>query len=270
MDQQEPHFLEIGQGENGIGQGPRPIAYRFDAGASKTAPAVVWLSGFLSDMASTKVLYLSDWASLHGYAMLRFDYSGHGLSGGNIEKASVGDWLEEARTMLELVGERPVVLVGSSLGGWISLLLARALAESGDSRLQGLVLIAPAWDMTEKLMWEKMGERSRNAVLTEGVFYAPSNYDDPYPITKILIEEGRNHLLASGGIAVNAPVRILQGMRDEDVPWEHARALVDLLATDDVELTLVKTGDHRLSKPEDLERLSRTIQVLIDGTSAPV
>ncbi|HML91439.1 alpha/beta fold hydrolase [Methyloceanibacter sp.] len=247
---------------------PRRIAYRFDTGASGTAPAVVWLSGFLSDMGSTKVQYLSDWAARQGYAMLRFDYSGHGLSGGDIEKASVGDWLEEARTMLEHVGERPVVLVGSSLGGWISLLLARAMARSGYSRLQGLVLIAPAWDMTEKLMWEKMGEKSRNAVLTEGVFYAPSNYDDPYPITKILIEEGRNHLLASGGIEVNAPVRILQGMRDEDVPWEHARALVDLLATDDVDLTLVKTGDHRLSKPEDLERLSRTIQALIDGTSA--
>ncbi len=250
MDQQEPHFLEIGQGENGIGQGPRPIAYRFDAGASKTAPAVVWLSGFLSDMASTKVLYLSDWAAHQGYAMLRFDYSGHGLSGGDIEKASVGDWLEEARTMLELVGERPVVLVGSSLGGWISLLLARALAESGDSRLQGLVLIAPAWDMTEKLMWEKMGERSRNAAPHRGRVLRPVQLRRSLSDHQDLIEEGRNHLLASGGIAVNAPVRILQGMRDEDVPWEHARALVDL-ATDDVELTLVKTGDHR-SKPEDL------------------
>lgn len=247
----------------------RRIAYRFDTGASDTAPAVVWLSGFLSDMASTKVLYLSEWAARQGYAMLRFDYSGHGLSGGDIEKASVGDWLEEARTMLKLVGGRPVVLVGSSLGGWISLLLARAMAKIGDSRLQGLVLIAPAWDMTETLMWEKMGEKSRDAVLTEGVFYAPSNYDDPYPITKILIEEGRNHLLASGHIDVNAPVRILQGMRDEDVPWEHALALVDLLATNDVELTLVKTGDHRLSTPADLERLARTIQGLIGAAPAP-
>ena len=263
MDQQEPHFLEIGQGVR------RRIAYRFDAGTSEESPAIVWLSGFLSDMASTKVAYLSNWAAANGYAMLRFDYSGHGLSGGDIEQASVGDWLEEARTMLTLVGQRPIVLVGSSLGGWISLLLARALARSGDTPLKGLVLIAPAWDMTEKLMWEKMSEDARNAVLSRGVFYAPSDYDDPYPITKILIEEGRNHLLADGEIAVNAPVRILQGMRDEDVPWEHARALVDLLATDDVDLTLVKAAGHRLSEPADLERLSRTIAALIGPLAPP-
>jgi len=265
MDQQEPHFLEIGQGDR-----RRRIAYRFDAGASEASPAIVWLSGFLSDMASTKVVYLSDWASANGYAMLRFDYSGHGLSGGDIEQASVGDWLEEAQTMLTLAGQRPIVLVGSSLGGWISLLLARELAQGDNSQLEGLVLIAPAWDMTEKLMWEKMSEKARNAVLTEGVFYAPSDYDDPYPLTKILIEEGRNHLLVDGNIPVNAPVRILQGMSDNDVPWEHSRALVDLLATDDVELTLVKSAGHRLSEPADLERLARTIAALIDPTPPPV
>ena len=265
MDQQEPHFLEIGQGDR-----RRRIAYRFDPGAADASPAIVWLSGFLSDMASTKVVYLSDWAAANGYAMLRFDYSGHGLSGGDIERASVSNWLEEARGMMELAGGRPIVLVGSSLGGWISLLLARAMARNGDARLKGLVLIAPAWDMTEKLMWEKMSETSRNAVLTEGVFYAPSNYDDPYPITKILIEDGRNHLLAEGGIPVKAPVRILQGMRDEDVPWEHSRALVDLLATDDVDLTLVKSAGHRLSEPADLARLSRTIEALIGPASPPV
>ena len=264
MDQQEPHFLEIGQGVR-----RRRIAYRFDAGASEESPAIVWLSGFLSDMASTKVGYLSDWAAANGCAMLRFDYSGHGLTGGDIEQASVGDWLEEAQTMLTLVGQRPIVLVGSSLGGWISLLLARALAQCGDARLKGLVLIAPAWDMTEKLMWEKMSADARNAVLSEGVFYAPSDYDDPYPITKILIEEGRKHLLADGEIAVNAPVRILQGMRDEDVPWEHTRALVDLVTTDDVDLTLVKTAGHRLSEPADLGRLSRTIAALLDPISPP-
>jgi pimeloyl-ACP methyl ester carboxylesterase len=263
MDQQEPHFMEIGQGVHG-----RRIAYRFDAGASDDVPVIVWLSGFLSDMASTKVVFLSEWAAQKGYAMLRFDYSGHGVSGGDIEKASTGAWLEEAQAMMALVGARPVILVGSSLGGWISLLLARQLAETGDARLKGLVLIAPAWDMTEKLMWEKMSEGSRSTVMTEGVYYAPSNYDDPYPITKILIEEGRNHLLADGDVPVNAPVRILQGMRDEDVPWEHSAALVDLLATDDVELTLVKSAGHRLSEPEDLQRLARTIEALIDAALA--
>jgi pimeloyl-ACP methyl ester carboxylesterase len=259
MDTQEPQILEIGHGPK-----RRRIAYHFDVGSDAASPAVVWLSGFLSDMTSTKVGALADWAYVRGYAMLRFDYSGHGVSGGNILEASVGDWLEEATAMLALAGERRLVLVGSSLGGWIALLLARVLAKAGDTRLGGLVLIAPAWDMTEKLMWEKMSEKTRAKVETEGVYYAPSDYDDPYPLTKILIEEGRNHLLAEGGIEVGVPVRILQGLRDEDVPWQHALALVDLLAGDDVELTLVKDGDHRLSNPEDLRRLERTVGALID------
>jgi len=262
MDHQEPQFLELGQGRKS-----RRIAYRFDEGSDETSPAVVWLSGFMSDMTSTKVGALSDWAYVQGYAMLRFDYSGHGVSEGSLLQATVGDWLEEAAAMLALVGERRLILVGSSLGGWIALLLARALAKAGDRRLAGLVLIAPAWDMTEKLMWEKMSAKTRAKVETEGVYYAPSNYDDPYPLTKILIEEGRNHLLAEGGIEVAAPVRILQGMRDEDVPWQHALALMELLKGDDVELTLVKDGDHRLSGPEDLRRLEHTVGALIDRPS---
>jgi pimeloyl-ACP methyl ester carboxylesterase len=263
MNTQEPQFLELGQGQK-----RRRIAYRFDKGSDETSPAVVWLSGFMSDMASTKVGALSDWAYVQGYAMLRFDYSGHGVSEGDLLQASVGDWLEEATAMLALAGERRLILVGSSLGGWIALLLARALAKAGDTRLGGLVLIAPAWDMTEKLMWEKMSAKTRAKIETDGVFYAPSDYVDPYPLTKILIEEGRNHLLAEGGIDVAAPVRILQGMRDEDVPWPHALALVDLLKCDDVELTLVKDGDHRLSGPEDLRRLERCVGALIDRPPA--
>lgn len=276
MDQQEPHFLEISQkigheAEPQEPRAPRRIAYRFDAGPSETSPVIFWLSGFLSDMTSTKLGFLSEWAAQEGYGLLRFDYSGHGCSSGDIEAASVGDWLAEAEAMLGLIGARPFVLVGSSLGGWIALLLAQRLTKQASAtRLKGLVLIAPAWDMTEKLMWEKMPEEARNAVLTEGIYYAPSNYDEPYPISKILIEEGRNHLLGKGGIAVDAPVRILQGMRDEDVPWRHARALVELLATDNVELTLIKTGDHRLSSPEDLERLARTIGILISPDLPPV
>jgi len=258
MNQQEPQFLELGQGPK-----RRRVAYRFDEGQDDSDTAVVWLSGFLSDMTSTKVQFLSDWAQTFGHAILRFDYSGHGLSEGDLLTATVGDWLEEARALLACVGERRVVLVGSSLGAWIALLLARALPR--DARLTGLVLIAPAWDMTEALMWEKMSERTRAKVETEGVFYAPSNYEDPYPITKILVEEGRNHLLGEGDIAIDAPLRILQGMRDEDVPWQHACALVDLLAGNDVELTLVKDGDHRLSGPKDLQRLSRTIEALIES-----
>jgi esterase/lipase len=258
MDHQEPQFLELGQGPK-----RRRIAYRFDEGSDAASSAVVWLSGFMSDMASTKVGALTDWAHVRGYAMLRFDYSGHGVSDGSLLQTCVGDWLEEATAMLALAGDRRLVLVGSSLGGWIALLLARALKAAGDARLGGLVLIAPAWDMTEKLMWEKMSEKTKRIVETEGVFYAPSDYDAPYPLTKILIEEGRNHLLAEVDVEVGVPVRILQGMRDEDVAWQHALALVDLLAGDDVELTLVKDGDHRLSGPEDLRRLERTVGALI-------
>lgn len=264
MDHQEPQFLELGQGPK-----RRRIAYRFDEGSDEASPAVVWLSGFMSDMANTKVGALTDWAHVQGYAMLRFDYSGHGLSEGSLLQASVGDWLEEATAMLAIAGDRRLVLVGSSLGGWIALLLARALNKAGDACLGGLVLIAPAWDMTEKLMWEKMSEKTRGVVETEGVYYAPSDYDEPYPLTKILIEEGRNHLLAEGDVEVGVPVRILQGMRDEDVPWPHVLALVDLLKGDDVELTLVKDGDHRLSGPEDLRRMERTVGALIERAMSP-
>jgi pimeloyl-ACP methyl ester carboxylesterase len=262
--QHEPQFIEIGQGQK-----RRRIAYRFDEGRSGSSAAIFWLSGFLSDMASTKVSALSGWAKRQGHAMLCFDYSGHGVSGGDILQGSIGDWLEEATAMLQMLAGRRTILVGSSMGGWIALLLGRALAKSGDPRLGGLVLIAPAWDMTEKLMWEKMSEKTRAIVETDGVFYAPSNYDDPYPLTKILIDEGRNHLLAAGGIEVGVPVRILQGMRDEDVPWPHALALVELLSDDDVELTLVKGGDHRLSGSEDLQRLTRTVGALIETIASP-
>lgn len=259
MIRQKPQFLEFGQGPK-----RRRLAYSWsDSGAGGSGVAILWLSGFLSDMTGTKAVAVSDWAAAHGHAALRFDYSGHGQSEGSLLEASVGDWLKETTAMFDLIGDKRVIVVGSSLGGWIALLLARALAKVGDPRLAGLVLIAPAWDMTEKLMWEKMSEKTRAKVETEGVYYAPSNYDDPYPITKILIEDGRNHLVA-GGVDVRAPVRILQGMGDPDVPWRHALALVDLLSCDDVELTLIKDADHRLSRPEDIRRLKETVSALVD------
>jgi pimeloyl-ACP methyl ester carboxylesterase len=261
MDEKEPQFLEVGEGAK-----RRRIAFRHDDGS--TGVALLWLSGFLSDMESTKATTLADWARANGHAMLRFDYTGHGLSPGNLLEASIGAWLEEASVMLGLLKRRRVILVGSSMGGWIALLLAQALAGRGDRRLVGLVLIAPAWDMTETLMWEKMSNRTRAKVETEGVYYAPSNYDDPYPITKVLIEEGRHHLVGAGGIEVGAPVRILQGMRDVDVPWQHALQLVDLIADDDVEMTLVKTGDHRLSQPDDLRRLEATVGILAETATS--
>lgn len=267
MDEQEPQFLEVDQGPDDQGPKRRRIAYRWaDSPRDGSDVAILWLPGFLSDMASTKALALGEWARGQGHAMLRFDYSGHGVSSGDILEASIGHWLEEATAMLGLLKGRRVILIGSSMGGWIALLMARAWkrasAKAGDPSLAGLVLIAPAWDMTEKLMWEKMSPETRAQVETEGVYFAPSDYGDPYPLTKILIEEGRNHLLAEGDVAVAAPVRILQGMEDPQVPWRHALALVDLLACDDVTLTLVKGGDHSLSEPDDLRRLERTVAAL--------
>lgn len=256
MDEAEPQFLEV--------EGRR-IAYRFDEGEPGKAK-LIWLPGFLSDMTSTKALAVTAWARAHGHPMLRFDYSGHGLSGGNFLELGIGDWLGEAIAMFEHIGGGKRIVIGSSMGGWIALLLARRLAEQGRSgELAGLVLIAPAWDMTEILMWRKFSERRRREVETEGMTYVPSDYGNPYPITKRLIAEGRSHLIENRGFDPGCPVRILQGFRDPDVPWQHALALLDLLTGDDVEFTLIKKGDHRLSEPQDLRRLTVTIASLTES-----
>jgi alpha-beta hydrolase superfamily lysophospholipase len=240
---------------------PRRIAYRWREGER---PALLWLSGFLSDMASTKATAVAEWAAAQGVATMRFDYSGHGLSGGDLLHATIGDWLEESIAMWELMGEGPRIVIGSSMGGWIALLLARHLVCTGSGELAGMVLIAPAFDMTEALMWRELPQAAKDEIARNGVTYLPSAYAEPYPITKALIEEGRSHLLKDKLFDPGCPVRILQGMRDPDVPWRHALALVDLLAGADVELTLIKNGDHRLSEPQDLQRLIATIASL-DG-----
>ena len=216
-------------------------------------------------MASTKALALAEWARGQGLPMLRFDYSGHGRSDGDLLKASIGDWLEEASTMFgRIAAKRHVIVIGSSMGGWVALLLARKLAqEDALKRLAGLVLIAPAWDMTERLMWHQMTAEIKATIKRDGVYYEPSLYGDPYPITKHLIEEGRQHLIGVDTLYLDLPVRILQGMCDPDVPWGHALDLVDLLCCDDVELTLIKDGDHRQSRPEDLRRLEATVAALV-------
>jgi len=256
MGADEPQFLEIGEGRK-----RRRIAYRL--ADARGIPALMWLPGFLSDMASTKATTLAEWARNAGLPMLRFDYSGHGLSGGDLLQASIGDWLEEAAAALGLIAKRRAILIGSSMGGWIALLLARQLAQEGVlERLAGLVLIAPAWDMTERLMWHHMTAEIKATIERDGAYYEPSLYGDPYPITKHLIEEGRQHLLGVGTLDLDLPVRILQGMCDPDVPWGHALDLIDLLCCDDVELTLIKDGDHRQSREQDLRRLESTIAAL--------
>jgi len=262
MGAEEPQFLEVGGG------GRRRIAYRLADAARGGAPVLLWLPGFLSDMASTKALALAGFAEAHGLPMLRFDYSGHGLSPGNLLQASIGDWLEEASAMLGLVQGRRSIVIGSSMGGWIALLLARHLVQAGTlKQLAGLVLIAPAWDMTERLMWHRLTPEIREQIERDGVYYEPSLYGDPYPITKHLIEEGRQHLIGVNTLDLNLPVRILQGMCDPNVPWGHALDLVDLLCCDDVELTLIKDGDHRQSREQDLRRLESTVAALVERVS---
>ena len=260
MDADQPQFLPFGEPRK------RRLAYRFSDTEAGSDVGLIWLSGFLSDMSSTKAEALASWAKRQGLPMLRFDYSGHGLSDGDLREASIGDWLAQARAMLGLLlatTERAIV-VGSSMGGWIALLLARKLAQAGRlERLAGLVLVAPAWDMTERLMWNEMNDAARATLLRDGVFYEPSLYGDPYPITKRLIEEGRKHLIGTSPLALDLPVRILHGMRDPDVPWGHAIELVEWLRSDDVELTLVKDGDHRLSREQDLRRLVATVAALL-------
>jgi pimeloyl-ACP methyl ester carboxylesterase len=223
-------------------------------------PGLMWLGGFKSDMQGTKALALDAWAAGQGRACIRFDYSGHGQSEGEFRAGAIGRWLGESLAVFEAFCRGPHILVGSSMGGWLALLLVQELrrrkVESSAGPVAGLVLVAPAVDFTEALMWSRFPAKVRRTIEETGEWLRPSAYgDEPYPITRRLIEEGRNHLLLGGLIETGCPVRILQGVQDPDVPWKHAQELVTRLAHDDVVLTLVKDGDHRLSRPEDIERL---------------
>ncbi len=248
---QEPTFIEVGEGS-----GRRRIAVRARAGSG---PGLFWFGGFNSDMRGTKALALDAWAMEHGRACIRFDYSGHGESGGAFIDGTIGRWLEEGLAVFEQFCRGPQVVIGSSMGGWMALLLARAIAkrEAAGADLAGLVLIAPAPDFTEQLMWNAFSDEVREEIRTKGVWMRPSEYDDgaPYPITRALIEEGRNHLLLGSAIEVGCPVRILQGAQDPDVPWQHAFALAHRLPAEDVVLTMIQDGDHRLSRPQDIARI---------------
>ena len=234
-----------------------PIAYRKSAGSG---PGVVWLGGFRSDMLGTKASFLDDLMRKAGRAFLRFDYSGHGESAGAFEDGSVGEWAADAAAAFDALTEGPQILVGSSMGGWIATLLAKQRPE----RIAGIIFIAPAPDFTEALMWPAFSERQRDAIMREGRLEQPSDYtDEPEIITRKLIEDGRNHLVMTGGpIPIRCPVRILQGMQDDAVPWRHAATFAEAIASDDVAMILTKNGDHRLSEPEDLERLARIIEKL--------
>jgi pimeloyl-ACP methyl ester carboxylesterase len=245
----EPAFIAVGEANGG-----RRIAVRARAGG---APALFWLGGFNSDMRGTKALALDAWAAEHDRACVRFDYSGHGESGGALVDGTVGRWLEESVAVFERFCKGPQIVIGSSMGGWIALLLAREIAKRPGigASLAGLVLIAPAPDFTEALMWNGFSPEVKQEIEKNGVWLRPSQYGDPYPITHALIEEGRNHLLLGSAVEVGCPVRILQGAQDPDVPWRHAFALAHRLPADDVVLTVIQDGDHRLSRPQDIARI---------------
>jgi pimeloyl-ACP methyl ester carboxylesterase len=242
---------------------PRTIAVRVRESKSGSAgPGLFWLGGFKSDMKGTKAAALDDWAAKEGRACVSFDYSGHGESGGDFADGTISRWLEESGAVYREFAKGPQVVIGSSMGGWIALLMARELRKTkGAPPIAGMVLIAPAVDFTEELMWKAFPDGIKREIEEKGQWMRPSLYsEEPYPITRKLIEDGRKHLMLGGLIETGCPVHILQGVQDPDVPWRHAQELVARFSRDDVVMTLIKDGDHRLSRPEDIERLIAAVR----------
>jgi pimeloyl-ACP methyl ester carboxylesterase len=247
----------------GEGDAARAIAVLSRSGST---PGLFWLGGFRSDMQGTKAEALDGFAAAHGLAATRFDYSGHGSSGGLFEDGTISRWLEESAAVFDAFTEGPQVLVGSSMGGWLALLLARQILLRGEKeRLRGMVLFAPAVDMTKELMWDKFKPAQRKALEKNGFVSEPSAYSpEPDIITKALIDDGAAHLFGEQPIETGCPVHVIQGMQDSDVPWAHATRLMERLAFDDAVLTLVRDGDHRLSRPEDIARLEAAVAAMLE------
>lgn len=232
------------------------IAYRDLPGAG---PTIVFIHGLKSDMEGGKALALEEYCARRGNAFVRLDLFGHGKSSGRFEEGTIGRWADDLVALLDQRTEGPVVLVGSSMGGWVMLLAALRRPE----RVIGLMGIAVAPDFTEELLWSQFDAAQRQQLLRDGVVVVPSDYDSGYPISRALIEDGRQHLLLGDRIAVACPVRLIHGMRDKDVPWQTSLRLQDHLAAEDVEVILVKHGDHRLSTPEDLGRMCAVMDGLL-------
>ncbi len=240
------------------------LAYRRSAGQpDKTG--VVWMGGFHSDMLGEKATSLHESCRAAGRAFVRFDYLGHGESGGRFEDGTIGRWRSDALAALDRLTDGPVVVVGSSMGGWMALLAALARPEC----VKALVLLAPAPDFTDALMWASFDDSQKRQIMERGFWTRPSPYDPAgYPITKMLIEEGREWNLLGGEIGIDAPVRILQGGLDTDVPWTHSLDLADKLRSKDVVWSLIKDGDHRLSRPQDIARMIATVLDAADQVDA--
>jgi pimeloyl-ACP methyl ester carboxylesterase len=221
-----------------------------------SAPGFLWLGGYASDMRGSKASFIDAWCAEHNRAYLRFDYSGHGESGGDFEEGCISDWAADALATLDALTEGPQVLIGSSMGGWIACLLARWRPE----RLAGLVFIAPAPDFTSELMWPGWDKATQDKAMAEGKVEFPSEYDDSVMVyTRKLIEDGPNNSVFAEPLRVTVPVRILQGMQDDAVPWQHAMRFADHIEAEDVVATLVKHADHRMSGEEDLQRLATVL-----------
>ncbi len=264
MTQQEIQFLVV---ESSPGETLK-LAYHHTPVFRSEDPGLVWFCGFNSEMTSTKVTALKDWAAQTQRSMLSFDYSGHGKSDGDFANGTIGQWLGESIAILRDVARGPQILVGSSMGGWLVLLILRAIARkdpivSGICDVQGAVLIAPAWDMTEELMWKQFSLAAREDLQNQGYYERPSRYGDgPYRISRALIEEGRNHLIGGDSFRPPCPVRVLHGVKDPDVPWKHANKLSHLLLGENVMLKFIQDGDHRLSREQDIAKLFAVIEDL--------
>ena len=237
------------------------IAVRQAPGA---APGVVWLGGYKSDMLGTKAETLAAWTSREGRAYLRHDYSGHGESGGAFAEGTISKWLAQSLAVFRRFSEGRQILVGSSMGAWIALRMTQELRKAGEDRIAGLVLLAPAPDFTVELIEPALTDAQRRDLDEKGFFAEPSDYaDEPYIYTRALIEDGRANRVMTGPIDTHCPVHILQGLADPDVPSGHALKLAALLPADDVTLSLIPDGDHRLSRPEDLDMLKRTVADMV-------
>lgn len=269
MSNAQPQFLTVGEGE-----AARKIAMLVrPAQAGKGAPALVWLSGYRSDMSGTKAVELDGLAAELGLACIRLDYSGHGLSGGSFGDGTISRWLEEALAVIRHVAPDRVILVGSSMGGWIALRLAQELARQREPKLEGpklagMVLIAPAPDFTSELIEPNLKAKERKSLAERGYFEERSQYSpEPNIYTRALIEDGRENRVLDGIIETGCPVHILQGMKDADVPHAHAMKLVEHLPADDVVLTFIRDGDHRLSRPGDIALLLSAVKGIIRSST---
>lgn len=248
-------------GHHSLARGDATIAYRHTPARSPgRGPGILFCGGFMSDMTGSKALALEAWAVRQGLACTRFDYQGHGASSGRFEDGTVGLWAEDALAVLDHVTQGPQILVGSSMGGWIALLTALKRPE----RVAALVGVASAPDFTEDLIWDALSPEAHAALLRDGAWYRPSQYfEEPKPVTLALIEDGRRHLLLRGPIRFGGPVRLLHGMADPDVPWQTSLRVAEALTSTDVRVTLVKDGDHRLSRDADIALLCRTVGDLV-------